>query len=353
MNTVMKRVSKIRMLKRRKRKWQASGKWQKLAGVSPSTVSRVMNGTANVDEEKKHRVIKAIRETGFKPNELARALYKQSSKIIGIIVPNIENLFFNELAKAVEEESFRNGYKLLLCNSNNNTAKEFANIQMLDQIKADGIIIVTSNDKTGQEIAGCSLPVVVLDRYITGSRADAYVEADHFKGGKIAMQHLIDCGCKNIVCMRGPMELSSGLQRYQGYQDICKRYKIKEQYVDCSYDYEDGIRAAEELIKKYPGADGIVASNDIVAIATCKVLASSGYRIPEDMQIIGFDNVLFSRMFFPELTTVEQPIGEMGKLAVRIIVNYGKNLPFLKENVLGVSLIERQTTKRKTTKGKE
>lgn len=319
----------------------------KLAGVSPSTVSRVINGTANVDEEKRHRVVKAIRETGFRPNELARALYKQSSKIIGIIVPNIENLFFNELAKAVEEEVFKNGYKLLLCNSNNDTEKEFINIQMLDQIKADGIIIVTSNDKTGQEIAGCHLPVVVLDRHITGSKADAYVEADHFKGGKMAMEHLIDCGCKNIVCMRGPMELSSGLQRYQGYQEICRKYHIQEQYVNCSYNYEDGIKTAEELIRKYPNVDGIVASNDIVAIATCKVLLKNGYRIPEEVQIIGFDNVLFSRMSFPELTTVEQPIEQMGRLAVQIIVNYGRKLPFLKENILDVSLIERQTTKRK------
>ncbi len=319
----------------------------KLAGVSPSTVSRVMNNTANVDEEKKHRVLKAIRETGFKPNELARALYKQSSKMIGIIVPNIENLFFNELAKAVEEEAFEYGYKLLLCNSNNDTKKEFANIQMLDQIKADGIIIVTSNDKTGQEIAGCHLPIIVLDRHITGSKADAYVEADHFKGGTIAMEHLIDCGCKNIVCMKGPMELSSGLRRYQGYQDTCKRYKIKEQCVDCTYDYEYGIKAAEEIIKKYPNTDGIIASNDIVAIAVCKVFSRNGYRIPEDVQLIGFDNVLLSRMYFPELTTVRQPIEKMGKLAVQIIVNYGRNLPFLKENILDVSLIERQTTKRK------
>ena len=91
----------------------------KLAGVSASTVSRVMNGTANVDEDKKQRVLAAIDETGFKPNELARALFRQSSKIIGVIVPNIENPFYNELAKAVEEEAYRNGYRMLLCNSNN------------------------------------------------------------------------------------------------------------------------------------------------------------------------------------------------------------------------------------------
>ena len=116
----------------------------RLAGVSPSTVSRVMNGTAHVEEDKKQKVLAAIQETGFKPNELARALFKQSSKIIGVIVPNIENPFFNELAKAVEEEAYRNGYKILLCNSNNNTEKELLNIQMLGRMKADGVIIVTA-----------------------------------------------------------------------------------------------------------------------------------------------------------------------------------------------------------------
>ena len=141
----------------------------RIAGVSPSTVSRVMNGTANVEEDKRQKVLAAIQETGFKPNELARALFKQSSKIIGVIVPNIENPFFNELAKAVEEEAYINGYKILLCNSNNNTEKELMNIQMLNQMKADGIIILTYSDKTGQAIASCQLPVVVVDRQLTGS----------------------------------------------------------------------------------------------------------------------------------------------------------------------------------------
>ena len=164
----------------------------RLAGVSPSTVSRVMNGTAHVEEDKKQKVLAAIQETGFKPNELARALFKQSSKIIGVIVPNIENPFFNELAKAVEEEAYRNGYKILLCNSNNNTEKELLNIQMLGRMKADGVIIVTYSDETGLALADCQIPVVVLDRQLTDSGEIAYVESDHYKGGQMAMEHLID-----------------------------------------------------------------------------------------------------------------------------------------------------------------
>lgn len=319
----------------------------KLAGVSPSTVSRVMNGTANVDEEKRERVYRVIEETGFKPNELARALFKQSSKIIGVIVPNIENPFFNELAKAVEEEAYRNGYKMLLCNSNNNTEKELMNIQMLNQMKADGIIIVTYSDQTGQAIAECKLPTVVVDRKLTGSGETAYVESDHYKGGMLATEHLVNCGCKNIVCLKGPAELSSGQQRYLGYQDICRKYKMKEQCIECSYDYERGLEATRELLGKYPDVDGIVACNDMVAISSYKILSQKGYRVPEDVQLIGFDNIQFGWLFTPELTTVTQPITKMGTLAVQILIKYGKGEPFQKENIFDVTLVERQTTRRK------
>ena len=319
----------------------------KLAGVSPATVSRVMNGTVNVDDDKKEKVLRAIRETGFRPNELARALYKKSSRIIGVIVPNIENPFFNELAKAVEEEAYRNQYKILLCNSNDNTEKEFMNIQMMAQMKADGIIIITNSDKTGRMIADCQLPVVMLDRRLTDSGQTAYVESDHYKGGGMAVSHLIECGCRNTVFLRAPLSLSSGLWRYRGYHEVCDRFAIKEQCIDCRYDYEDGLRAARELVTRYPDADGIVASNDMVAIATYKVLSERGYRVPEDVQIIGFDNIRFSWLFTPELTTVIQPIADMGTLAVEIIMRHHKGLPFQQENILDVSLVERQTTKRK------
>ncbi len=319
----------------------------RIAGVSPSTVSRVMNGTANVEESKREKVLRAIEETGFKPNELARALYKQSSRIIGIIVPNIENAFFGELARAAEEEAYRNGYKILLCNSNNNTEKELMNIQMLDQMKADGIIIITNNDKTGKEIAKCEFPVVAVDRKLTGSGESANIESDHYKGGILATEHLIECGCRNIVCLRGPLEVSSGQQRYRGYLAACEKHGIKEQYIDCIYDYEYGLEATKALLHKYPDVDGIIACNDMVAISAYKTLNQAGYKVPEDIQIIGFDNIRLSWLLTPELTTIRQPIKEMGTLAVQIIVQSGKGLPFQKQNIFDVKLIERQTTRRK------
>ena len=319
----------------------------KMAGVSASTVSRVMNGTAKVDEEKKQRVQEAIKKTGFKPNELARALFKQSSKIIGVIVPNIENPFFNEMAKAIEEETFRCGYKLLLCNSNDDEEKEFMNIQMLTQMKADGIVIMTNSVSTGKAIADCDIPVVALDRKVSGGAEIAYVEANNYNGGKLAMEHLIQCGCKNIVYMRGPMELSSGQKRYKGYKEVCNQYQIVEQTIECGYGFENGLEVTGKLLERYPEVDGIITSNDMVAVSVYKVLNSRGYRVPEDIQIIGFDDIRFCRLVTPELTTIHQPITEMGTLAAQIIIDYVQGKDSEKENIFEVSLIERQTTRRK------
>ena len=140
----------------------------KLAGVSPSTVSRVMNGTARVDDEKRQKVERAISETGFKPNEVARSLYKRSSKIIGILVPNIINPFFNELAGAVEEECDRRGYRLTLCNSNDDLEKEKRNLSLLERMNADGVILMTNMDEIHKEVGNCRIPVVMIDRQIEG-----------------------------------------------------------------------------------------------------------------------------------------------------------------------------------------
>lgn len=322
----------------------------KKAGVSPATVSRVINGTANVDPIKKELVLAAIDETGFKPNELARALFKKSSRIIGVIVPNIENAFFGELARAIEEEAYQNNYRILLCNSQNDTRKELLNIQTLNQLNADGIIIMTNSENLASQMGQCKVPFVILDRKISGLNEIAVIEANHYKGGRMAMEHLLECGCQNIVCMRGPQKYSSGQQRFIGYQDVCRKYGLPEQWLDCDYDYEEGLYVAENLLEKYPDVDGILACNDMVAIATYKILLEKGLRVPEDVQLMGFDNIRFSRLFAPEFSTIIQPITEMGRLATQVIVCHANGEVFQKENMFDVSLVERQTTKHRMKK---
>lgn len=315
----------------------------KLAGVSPATVSRVMNGTAKVDEEKKQRVLQAIDETGFKPNELARALFKQSSKIIGVILPDIDNPFFSEAAKAIESEAFRQGYKILLCYSDNNDEKEALNIQMLIQMKADGIIIMTNGEETGKNIEQCDLPIVVMDRRFTTGRKTASIESNHYKGGWLAAEHLVNCGCKKIVCLRGPQKYSSGKERYWAYLDLCEKYHREPLVLDCDYSYDNGLSAAKQILETYPDADGILASNDIVAMAVYKIFSQAGYKIPEDVQLVGFDDISFSQRFTPELTTIHQPIHELGEKAVQLILQ-GSELENQENLILDVSLVKRQTT---------
>ena len=317
-----------------------------LAGVSPATVSRVMNGTAKVDEEKRKRVEDAIRETGFKPNKLARALFKNSSGLIGLIVPNIDNPFFNEIAKAIEEEAYNKGLHIVLCSSGNNTQKEADNIQMLEQMKADGIILITNGNHTGRMIEKCSLPVIVVDRHITDCGEIAHIEADHYQGGKLAAEFLVKCGCRSILCLRGPQEFTSGRLRYQGYCDVCRENGIPERYVDTKYSFESGIKAAYEMLERFPETDGIVATNDMVAISSYKVLRSKGIRVPEDIQIVGFDDIRFSSLVSPAVTTIHQPITEMGKRAVEIIFRYAEGSEYSEKNVFDVYLVERETTMR-------
>ena len=319
----------------------------KRAGVSPATVSRVINGTARVDEEKRERVEKAIEETGFRPNELARALYRKSSKIIGVIVPDIENPFFSELAKAIEKEAYEQEYRILLCNSDDQKEKELANLQMLAQLQADGVILMTNTGEKSQSYEAVSMPIVFVDRRLDEMGQTSVIEADHYAGGKLAAEHLIACGCRKITCIRGPQELSSGKKRYEGYREVCRQYSMKERFVDSTYKYEDGAKAAEEVLRRYPDTDGIIACNDMTAVSVYKVLQKRGYRVPDDIQIIGFDGVKFGCFLTPELTTVAQPIKEMGKCAVQMILGTVKELPRDREMKFPMMLIKGETTKNK------
>ena len=335
-------------MNRKEGKWLASiREVAKRAGVSPATVSRVINGTARVDEEKRERVEKAIEETGFRPNELARALYRKSSKIIGVIVPDIENPFFSELAKAIEKEAYEQEYRILLCNSDDQKEKELANLQMLAQLQADGVILMTNTGEKSQSYEAVSMPIVFVDRRLDEMGQTSVIEADHYAGGKLAAEHLIACGCRKITCIRGPQELSSGKKRYEGYREVCRQYSMKERFVDSTYKYEDGAKAAEEVLRRYPDTDGIIACNDMTAVSVYKVLQKRGYRVPDDIQIIGFDGVKFGRFLTPELTTVAQPIKEMGKCAVQMILGTVKELPRDREMKFPMMLIKGETTKNK------
>ena len=317
-----------------------------LAGVSPATVSRVMNGTAKVDPEKMARVQRAIEQTGFVPNEVARTLFRKSAKTIGLIVPSIRNPYFTELAAHVDAMAMQHGFRPFLCNTGYDLEKEKAAIQMLVSMHADAIIIASCSEQVLDAIENCPIPVVELDATLVGSNVSACIYCDYYRGGRMAMEHLLECGCQNIVCIKGPQYRYSASSRYQGYRDVCQERGIPEQTVECDYDFDQGMTMTEELLERFPDVDGIIACNDIVAISTYKVLHKRTIPVPEKVQLIGFDDISFSALLSPELTTISQPVKEMAEKAVELIVNNELTGMTGREFVFPVTLVTRQTTKR-------
>ena len=211
-------------------------------------------------------------------------------------------------------------------------------------MKADGLILITNNDKTGKMIRHCSMPVVVVDRHVEDGGELAQIESDHYQGGCLAARCLVEKGCRFIVCMRGPQAFASGRMRFQGYKDVCREHHMKVRYVETEYNFESGEKAAGKMLKRFPDLDGVVAANDMVALSTYKVLTGNGKRVPEDVMIVGFDDIGFSKLVTPALTTIRQPIREMGKKAIDIICKSIQGEPYEKDNVFAVTLVERETT---------
>lgn len=317
----------------------------KLANVSPATVSRVMNGTAKVDEEKRERVLKAIKETGFVPNEVARSLFRKSAKTIGLVIPSIENPFFTHMAGAIEKEADANGYRVILYNTDSNYEKEKAALQMLSSMNADGIILSRIDEKLLPYVEATNIPTVITDSLFLGGKDITYVYSDHYQGGRLATEHLIECGCNKIVCVKGMQTIASARARYRGYQDVCEEKGIEIRTVDCDYTFQNGLQAAEELLEKYPDVDGIIASNDMVAISVYKVLKKHNISVPEQVQLIGYDDIELASIMTPELTTIRQSVKSIGKKAAEIVI-FDKEKETDENNyIFPVELIVRETTK--------
>ena len=318
-----------------------------LAGTSPATVSRVINGTANVSPETWQRVLDAIAQTDFVPNEIARTLFKKSSSIIGLILPSIRNPYFTQLAAILDELALEKGYRIFLCSTGYDLEQERAALQNLMAMHVDSIIVASCSQQLLEDINACPLPIVALDAMLSGADVEACIYCDYQQGGRLAMEHLLENGCENIVCIKGPQIRYSARARYEGYQAVCRERGIPEQTVECDYDFLQGLAMTEELLRRYPDADGIIACNDIVAISTYKVLRGRNISVPGQVQLVGFDDVALSSLISPELTTVRQPLEAMAQKTISLIAN--RELVQLKgvKFVFPVTLTPRETTEKK------
>lgn len=315
------------------------------ANVSVATVSRVLNNNGYVNEETRKKVLLAISNLDYVPNEVARSLFKKQSKTIALIVPDIKNPFFPEIARAIEDVMSSQEYTLILCNSDEKVEKEIMYLDVMKQKYVDGIIIVTST-LTPKHIEKRDIPIVALDRPISVDIPS--VTVNNFEGAMQAVQHLKKIGCKKIAHIRGPRAVSNADERYEGYieQVANEPWFCPDLVVNGNYNVLETTEATKELLTKFPDIDGIFAGNDYMAVGVLKAAEQLGIQIPEDLSLIGFDGIQLGQLTSPEITTMAQPIYELGATAAELLLEMieGKPIPKLHQQ-FQVTLMNGQSTK--------
>lgn len=296
------------------------------AGVSIATVSYVLNGTRSVSPEVEARVWEAVAALGYRPNRLARGLRRKRTHVLGLIVPDSANPFFAEIARGLEDLSFAHDYSLILCNSDGDPAKEQRYLGVLIEQQVDGIALVSARATPVHLtiLQERGIPFVVVDRDLPGLEADC-VLADNFQGGYLATRHLIDRGHRRIACITGPSDLTPSADRVRGYQKAMEEAGIEplELWIHRGdFRAESGYHAARLFLSLPPSIrpTAIFACNDLMAIGAMRAIGEAGLSIPQDIALVGFDDIVLASYVIPSLTTVAQPTYEMGRLAGELLL---------------------------------
>ena len=279
----------------------------KLAGVSPTTVSRVINKKGYLSEKTIQKVNEAMRELGYKPNNLARSLQGKSAKLIGLIFPNISNVFYAELIDKLEHQLFKNGYKTIICNSEHDSEKE-AN-------QVDGIISGSHNLGI-EDYNRVTAPIISFDRNL--SPDIPVVSSDNYAGGVLAAQTLVKTGAQSIIMITGNDNSNSptGL-RHAGFASVLPKAPI----INVSSDFSP-VRKEMEIknILTRQKPDAIFASDDLTAILVIKIAQELGISVPEELKVIGYDGTYFIENYYPQLATIKQPLEEIACLTVDLLL---------------------------------
>lgn len=314
----------------------------KLAGVGLGTVSRVINNTGSVSPATREKVLKAVADLNYVPNEVARNFKMQATKMVGLMLPSIWHPFFSALAYFIENELYINGYKLLLCNSDTDKDKEIGYIQMLKRNQVAGIITISYHDYYAHE--SIDLPIVTIDRFI--SDKIPHIASDNYQGGRLAAEALIKGGAKKIAYMGGePPFRSSVSDRKRALLDVAIENGIPYVVHESASCPNHEVTLAKEFMDVNPDVDGIFTSTDMFAAALIREIEKRGKKVPEDIQVIGFDGIQNNEFFSPYLSTIVQPIEMLSRESVKLLLGLinGEEVPF--ETILGVSLRQGETSR--------
>lgn len=321
------------------------------AKVSPSTVSHVINGTRYVDPETQMRVRSAIEALGYRPNSLARSLRRRETSTIGLLVPDNASPFFADLSRAIEDAGFAEGYSVVLCNSDGSEAKEATYIDVLISKQVAGLLLISSGSRPDplQLVLKANVPVVVVDRRLGDLPVDQ-VLVDNEQGGYRAGQYLLELGHRRIGCITGPSSVILSADRIVGFRRALAEAGASlapEAIVDGDFHYVGGVAAMHELLRRNLKLTAVFAANDLMAIGVINALIRSKLRVPDDVSVIGFDNIWQSNAVIPSLTTIAQPVAELGQISIKLLLerieNPGKPPTRI---MLSTELVERESCRR-------
>lgn len=337
----------------------------RLAGASSATVSRVLsNSSYPVSSELKDKIRKIAEEHHYIPNRVGQQLKTLNNYTIGVIIPTISNPFYASVMLGIEEIAQQNGYQVFLCNSKQNPELEDGYLKTLFENQVEGVIVssISANKKLLTHLMDLGLKVVAVDQHLNIKEVQQ-IEFNYRKGGYLATKHLIDHGHRDIAYITAPLDRPSRKSIYQGYLDALSEAGLETKdamiqiadkessLYDEIYEFNNGKQLARKLLQLDALPTAVFACNDLTAIGAIQEFTTQGITVPEDISVVGFDNIEFGQMVMPALTTVNQPNYEMGRLACNLMLDMikGETVPDI-EIVLQPKLIERKSVKTALTK---
>jgi len=294
--------------------------------ISCSTVSRALKDFPGISPNTRKAVMDLANQYNYRPNAIALSLRNQKTNVIGVIIPETVHFFFSTVISGIEDEAMKEGYNVMICQSNENYEREADSIDALMSARVDGLLVSISRETSDlahlQKVVDEGVPMVFFDRLVEGMNATSVI-VDDYQGAYDAVEHLIEQGCRNIVHLAGPENLIIGRKRKEGYLSALEdnEIPIDESYiVECRYGtQEEAETAMEKLLASGKRIDGVFANNDMAALGSLKAIKKAGLKIPDDIAIVGYSDWQFSSLVHPSISSVSQPGYEMGREAARMM----------------------------------
>lgn len=315
----------------------------KKANVSVATVSRVVNNTGYVNTETRNLVLDAIKSLDYIPSELARSLFKKQSNLIGVIIPHLTTYFYGELIEALEDAVIDKGYRLMTFNSRNDAAREERFMNVFSQYHISGLIVAAHLNKL-RSYQKLSLPMVAIDHHVSDTIPS--ISSDNQMGGELAAKHFLKRKAKKVIHFRGASFLLTVKDRDQGLKKTLDGSSIE--IIDADLDFnEPDIGLIEKTLRDHKDCDGIFCDGDLIAMHVIKVAEKVGLKIPEDTELIGYDDLKLNQLVSPTLSSIKQDIELIANKAIesliQIIQDSKATLP--DHQTFPVRLIERDSTR--------